>query len=152
MESCAQHKEHTIPSFDFGSSDDEQETKPPPSTEQKIIKHEKLIEEMEQTIDQNTLMIKRLSNMIKTLEDKAEDTYNHPDITSKDREAKMKVRNKQRDILATLETMDNKMVKLIKAKDIAYDKIREMKQELQDTKDEIKQHDKFILKNRENIA
>jgi len=71
MELYAQHKDYTIPSFDFRSSDDEQETKPPPSTEQKIIKHEKLIEEMEQTIDQNTLMIKRLSNMIKTLEDKA---------------------------------------------------------------------------------
>ena len=44
------------------------------------------------------------------------------------------------------------MAKIIKAKDIAYEKIRDMKQQLQDIEEEIKQHEKFILKNRNNIA
>ena len=64
---------------------------------------------MEQTIDQNTSMINRLSKNIKNMEEKADATYNHPDITSKDRDAKMKVRNKQKDILASLDKMDENM-------------------------------------------
>ena len=63
---------------------------------------------------------------------KAEDIYNHPDITSKDRDAKIKVRDTQKDILLSLDTMDKTMVKLVKAKDVAYEKIRDMKKQLQD--------------------
>ena len=114
----------SIPSYNFESSEDEQAIKIPTSRDEDIIKHERIIEDMEQTIDQNTTMINRLSKKIKSLEDKADATYNHPDITSKDREAKMKVRNDQKDILSSLATIDDAMAKLIKANDIAYDKIR----------------------------
>ena len=44
---------------------------------------------MEQTIDQNTSMINKLSKNIKTLENKVDKTYNYLDITSKDRDKKM---------------------------------------------------------------
>ena len=40
----------------------------------------------------------------------------------------MKVQNKQKGILVSLDNMDEKMDKLIKAKDVAYDKIRDTKQ------------------------
>ena len=107
---------------------------------------------MEQTINQNTSMINRLSKKIKIMETKVEDIYNHPDITSKDREAKMKVRDTQKDILKKLDIMDGTMIKLVKATYIAYEKIRGMKQQLQDITNEIEQHDKYILKSRESIA
>ena len=67
-------------------------------------------------------MINRLSKKIKTLVEKVDGIYNYPDITSKGREVKMKVRKKQRNILSSLETIDAEMAKLIKAKDIAYEK------------------------------
>ena len=140
------------PVYDYESSDEEQVTKTSISRNDDVNKQEKIIEDMEQTIDQNTTMINRLSKKIKNLEEKAEATYNHPDITSKDREAKMKVRNDQKDILSSLAAMEDAMAKLVNAKNIAYDKIRGMKQELEAIENDMKQHDKFILKNRENIA
>lgn len=38
------------------------------------------------------------------------------------------------------------MIKLTKAKNTTYEKIRDIKLQLQEVKDEIKQHEKFILK------
>ena len=83
----------SVSSFEFESTDEEQETKDPASRDQEIVNQQKLIQDMEQTIDQNTSMINRLSKKIKIMETKAEDTYNHPDIASKDREVNMKVRD-----------------------------------------------------------
>ena len=50
-----------VTSFDFECTDEEQETKDPASRDQEIINQQKLIQDMEQTIDQNTSMINRLS-------------------------------------------------------------------------------------------
>ena len=86
------------------------------------------------------------------METKTEDTYNYPDTKSKDREEKMKVRDTQKDILKKIDTMDGTMIKLVKTKYIVYEKIRDMKKQLQDITNEIEQHDKYILKIRKNIA
>ena len=71
MNSYVQHKECTsisVPSFDVDSTDKEQEPTCPPSRDQEIIKQQKLIQDTEQTIHQNTTMISRLSKNIKMVE------------------------------------------------------------------------------------
>ena len=50
---------------------------------------------MEHTIDQNKKNISRISEKIKIMDNRTDDTYNHPDITSKDTDTKMKVRDTQ---------------------------------------------------------
>ena len=64
----------------------------------------------------------------------------------------MKVQNEQKEILSKLDTLDNSMAKLINDKNVAFEKIRDMKKQLLEIKEDIEQHDKFILRNRENIS
>ena len=150
-----QHKDRSfqsISSFDFDSTNEDQDVILPTSRVQEINNKEQMILEMEQSIDINTTAINRLSKKIKVLEAKVNETYDHPDITSKNREAKMKVRNEQKDILSKLDTLDDSMAKLINDKNVAFEKIRDMKQQLLEIKDDIEQHDKYIIRNRENIS
>lgn len=47
--------------YDQHKPDDDQEIKPSPSREGEVFEQEKLIEDMEQSIDQNTSLISRSS-------------------------------------------------------------------------------------------
>lgn len=50
----------------------------------------------------------------------------------------MNVRDTQKDVILALDTMDKTSIKLVKAKDVVYKKIRDMKKQFQDIKDKIK--------------
>ena len=142
----------SVTSFNFDTTDDEQDTTQATQRDQQIQKHEKVIKDMEESIDLHSSLIRRLTKKIKKMEDKADAAFDHPDQTSKDRDAKMRVRKDQKDILESLDKMEENMEKLIKAKDVAYEKMLNMKLQIESIREEVEQHDKYILRNRNNIV
>ena len=142
----------SVTSFNFDTTDDEQDTTQATQRNQQILKHEKVIKDMEESIDLHSSLIRRLTKKIKKMEDKADAAFDHPDQTSKVRDAKMRVRKDQKDILESLDKMEENMEKLIKAKDVAYEKMLNMKLQIESIREEVEQHDKYILRNRNNIV
>ena len=101
------------------------------------------IEMMQHEVDYNTKMIKRINTNITVLEGLVEQTYNHPDILSNDREHKRDVRKEQDRISDQLQKLEAGMGKLVKAKDRIFEMVRDTKRDMIRLAEEKYERDKY---------
>ena len=113
---------------------------------------------MEKDILDHSRDINQLAKRIEKMETKSEELITHPDNLSSDRMIRTEIREKKNAIYEQMEQMSKDMqqhqttmAKLSKAKDKAFEMIREMQRTIEIINDEMTINDKHILNNRNSL-